>query len=285
MPPTRQVRERLGGNFWPPFLALFVERVRQLCVALLSEYPDVQTEGTTDRIMLPNGSVMLDWGEVKVPQIECYFERFHREAVVAVRRGGWALLAADHSGEMRSCADRATFTRDNDRFAIGLPLNDIYKLAVYAKLRDRIRFEVRRIGKGNYSGLAPASTPARLLDIMEHQREHVLGAVIWQSVGELLAGPDQPQLHDLSHLIEQVRIAADGDAEVLAAVLSSLLIEGSVSEGTATSRVIQRLVDGGLIERPRVRRRDINKRVTRYSLTAPYRDIHILLADPLRAWS
>lgn len=281
LPPTRQVREQLGDDFWSTFLPLFVDRVRHLCVALLSEYPSVETDEQIDRITLPDGMVMVDWSEVKVPQIECYFERYHRDAITAVRRGGWAVLATDHTSAIQTYADQISFSRDNDRFAIGMPLNDIYRLAIYAKLRDRIRFEVRRVGKGNYSGLPAHPSGSRLLDIIEHERARALNASNWQNLGELLAGPDRPQIQDLAHMIEQVGLAVNGDADVMTAILGALLIDGSVSENTAPRDVIRRLSDGGIIERSRIRHRDINNRVTRYILTAPYREVHALLTDPI----
>lgn len=284
LPPTRQVRERLGDDFWTSYLAIFAAKVRHFCIHLLSEFPNVQTEGAVDRISLPDGEVVVDWAEIRVPQIECYFERFHRDAIMAVRRGGWAVLAADHSSEMRMYADRATFSRDNARFAVGLPLDDAHKLAIYAKLPDRVRFEVRRMGKGNYTDLPPPISPtSRLTDILNHEREQVLGTIRWPSIGELFAGPDRPQLHDLEHLLEQLRWAAEGDADLLATLFKSLLIEGGLSDDGVPARAIQHLVQQRVIARVRIRRRDINNRTRRYALTAPYRDVHVLLSDPLRA--
>lgn len=283
LPPTRQVADQVGRDFWPIFLQIYAYQVRSFCVSLLCMLPSSTVEETVDLIGLNGGSARLDWSEIRVPQIECYIERYHRDAIATVRRGGWAVLSADHSAELRAYSGDATFTRENDRFAIGLTISDRYKLAMYAKRADRIRFEVRRIGKGNYSDLRPATTPTmRMLDIIEHERAQLLTRVGWSDVGELLAGPDHPQLHDLAELIEQVASAVDSDAAIMSAVLKALLLEGALSEGSANHNCIQRLVRQGVLERARVRRRDINNRSTRYVLRAPYRDIHALLADPLR---
>lgn len=284
LPPTRYVRQRVGANFWGSFLPVFFEQVRALSLTLLSEYVvSPQSEGPLDTVALPGGVIAVDWSEVKVPTIECYFERYHRDAVGAVRRGGWALLAADHSAEIATYPDQASFTRDNDRFALGLPLSDVYDLAIYAKRRDRIRFEVRRKKRGRYLDLPrPITALMRLLGIVELERENLLSAVRWDDLGELLEGPDQAGLHDLRDMIDLIHSVVGDDAAELTLVLKALLTEGSVSEAEVGNRVIRRLVDRRVLQPLRIRRRDLNDRVTRYALVAPYRDIHRLLADPLR---
>ena len=290
LPPMRSLRQQLGSDFWPRYLGVFFEQIRRLCLSVLSEYPQVETIGTVDHLRMgasggnaPDGVLTIDWSDVRIAEHECYFERFHSEAVLTVRRGGWALLAADHSAEMRVYSDPVTLNRDNGRFTIGLTLHGSYKLAIYAKRPDRIRFEVRRKGKRGHSDLPVPTTPgAQLLNIIQREREHLVSGVIWTNLGELLAGPDYPQLHDLARLIEQVSWAIADDQSAFAPVLQTLLVEGAITADASNKRVVQRLVRASVVQRVRLRPRDANKRDRRFALKAPYRDIHRLLADPLR---
>lgn len=281
LPPSRVMRERIGRDVWERFLPIFCDQVRQFCNLLLTEFP-VATANEPDNVMLtPAGRVSVAWGGVRVSTIECYFERFHSQAVAATRWGGHALLAADHSVEFwRYIPEASSFHREMDRFSIGVKLTDRTRLAIYAKRRDRLRFEVRRIGKGDYSRLSsPADGHGRMVDIMNQERANLIGAVQWGAVGKMLAGPDYPTVHDTGELIDQICAAARGEAPVIAATLKALLLEGAVSETNAPQQVIQQLLRRGVVEHVRIRRRDLNGMPKRYALTAPYRDIHISFAD------
>lgn len=280
LPAPRHVRERLGEDYWDFFIFVFCEQLRTFCNLLLMEAAVEPSNEPTNRISSSSGDVSLDWGGVRVSSVESYFERYHAQAVAAVRRGGTALLAADHSVDFWRYAPQASsFHRENDRFSVGLKLTNIRRLSIYAKLRDRIRFEIRRKGKGDYRTLpTPTTGTMRLVDILQLERAVLLDAVRWDAIGELFAGPDRPEMADVAELISQVG-AACADADDVAATINMLIFEGGISATNATQSTISNLQRRGIITRYRVRPRDLNRRISRYALTAPYLDIHLAIVD------
>lgn len=287
LPAPRYVRESLGSDPWERFLPIFCDRLRRFCNALQMEAPFDPVNEPTNRMSSPSGEVSLHWGEVRIASIETYFERYHRQAISTVRRGGNALLAADHAVDFwRYVPEASSFHRENARFSISLKLKDRLRLAIYAKLRDRLRFEVRRKGKGDYSLLgSPTDGNMRLLDILEQERRILIGAARWDAIGELLAGPDQPQMADIETLIEQVCASCETDANLAAEILNRLLFDGAITEADAPPAIIGILQKRGIVGRRLIRLRDQNRRSRRFSLTAPYLDVHLAMIDRFDAGS
>lgn len=281
LPAARYMRDRLGADPWERFLPLFCDRLRRLCNALQMEAPIDPANEPTNRMSSPSGEVSLHWSEVRVSSVETYFERYHRLAISTVRRGGNALLAADHAVDFwRYVPEASSFHRENDRFSIILALPGARKLAIYAKLRDRLRFEIRRKGKGDYSRLgSPTDGNMRLLGILEQERRLLIGAVRWDAIGEFLAGPDHPQIADVETLIEQVCASCGQNANLAAEILNRLLFDGAIVEADASPAIIGDLRKRGIIERRLIRVRDQNRRARRFSLAAPYLDVHLAIID------
>lgn len=285
LPATRYVRDRLGDDPWERFLPIFCDRLRRFCNALLMEAPVDPANEPTNRMPSPSGDVSLHWGAVRIASVEAYFERYHRQAISTVRRGGNALLAADHSIDFwRYVPEASSFHRENARFSISMKLTEKLRLAIYAKLRDRLRFEIRRKGKGDYSALgSPTDGNMRLLDILQQERRILIGAVRWDAIGELLAGPDHPQIADIETLIEQVCASCGQDANLAAETLNSLLFDGALVEADAPPAIIEDLQKRGIVERRLTRVKDRNRRARRFSLTAPYLDVHLAMIDQFDA--
>lgn len=294
LPPPSDLGELMDRDYWPAYLAIFVAQLRQLVLQVFSEPQNVSvsTSGARDTVRSSNGWVEIEWDRVSVPQIECYFERFHSTATLAVRRGGWAVLSADHSAHLKRYIGNARFERDNDRLSVSVPLTDTRWLSIYAKLADRMRFEVVRKGKGDYSALPLPEAPIqRLFEIIALERGNTLVAVRWPSIGELFAGPDYPDIHDLQVLIRHIARAAGDNETLLSDLMTKLLYDGSIEERWAISSREHRtatsaLKAAGVLEKNAIRRRDMSKtgrqgRRPRLHLTAGYRDIHILFTDPL----
>ncbi|WP_447931864.1 hypothetical protein [Sphingopyxis fribergensis] len=281
LPATRYVRDRLGGDPWEHFLPIYVDRLRVVCNALLMEALVDPANEPTNRVPSPMGDVSLHWGDVRVSSVETYFERYHRHAISTVRRGGNALLAADHSVDFWRYLPAATsFHRENARFSVSMKLPGTRRLAIYAKLRDRLRFEIRRKGKGDYSRLAsPTDGNMRLLGILEQERRALLGAVEWEAIGELFAGPDHPEIADIETLIEQVCASCGQEASFAAEILNRLLFDGAITEADVPRAIIGNLRKRGIVDRQLIRVRDINGRTKRFALTAPYRDVHLAIVD------
>lgn len=283
LPDVSLARRLVHVDFWPTYLEVFCEQLRRLCELILSE-----TGAALDEGLSSNERLELDWAEVRVPQIECYFERYHRSAVWAVRQGCWHLLAADHSATVRSYEGDWSAVRDNRRFAASLPLTSGCHLAIYAKLHDRLRFERRRNGRGNYIRLARNRTGmARLLAIIQMERQSLIDGVRWGEIGEIFSGPDEAAVPDFLLLIEQVEAASRGNAATFGHLLKSLIIEGAVVRPRAGPTLdlggpIRELQERGVIDRARIRPRDLNGRDTRYALRSPFREIHSLFVEPLR---
>lgn len=159
-------RQRLGGSINEMFLPVFATKLKSLLTLLLGT---TSRDDGNDQVMDYNtgASARLHWGQIRVPQIESYFERHHSSAVAAVRRASMKVLAADHTSTATMYRDNPEFERDQDCFKLSLPIMEQRKLVIYAKTHSRIRFEVRRDKKGRYGRLPPPTGPIdRLLNII-----------------------------------------------------------------------------------------------------------------------
>lgn len=269
-------------GFWRSYLGIFCDQLRGLCDLILRDDGATPQEG-----LRSDERLEVDWAHVLVPQIECYFERYHRSAEWAVRQGCWHLLAADHSATIHTYAGNWSAARDNRRFAATLPLRRGNWLAIYAKLSDRMRFERRRHGRGSYAHLpSHGESSARLMAILELERQTLIDRIRWETIGEIFSGPDEVSVPDFLLLVEQVEAASQGSAATMGHLLRSLIFDGAVVVPQTDAppdlgRAVRDLQARGVIDRARVRPRDMNGRETRFALRAPFREIHSLFVEPL----
>lgn len=283
LPEPRRVRALLGSEVFAAFLPIYIGQLQRMVALVLLHNEDVRSDGT-DLVLEDEGSrIAVGWGDVNVPQIEWYFERYHARAVTAVRHGAVALLAADHNVQVQTYASRAALERDNDCFRVAVPISSTRRLAVYAKSPDRIRFEVRRHGRGYYRGRPIALTPTdRLSWIVTRERIEAERCMRWQTIGELFSGPDEVSFGDLAHLITNVLAVFPPATPMGAKALMLLLEEGGFSSDQVRNRNgINALVRHGIIAHVKTRSRDMSGRAMRYTLRAPYRGLHDLLAGAL----
>lgn len=277
-------RTRLGQDLFANFLPIYVRQVQAIVTLLLMGDEDTEVVTIADIILRAGQSrITVRWGEASFPQIECYFERYHSRALNAVRYGSFALLAGDHSVGVRRYPSDLDLERDNDSFRVAIPLTDIRKLVVYAKTPERIRFEVRRDGKGDYREIATALHPeARLIEICMDERCRAQNAVDWRIIGILFGGPDEANFGDLGHLVSNVLACFPNDASAGSNALMRVLEDGAISASEAEPAAIKRLQQMGILQRTAIRRHDTTGRSVRYSLREPYHDLHQIMTGALR---
>lgn len=288
LPNPAQARHLIGRDIFAEFLPTYVDQVQRFVAIVVSDGDaECSADGADHVIRSAAGSIRLGWGEARVPQIETYFERFHRGACGAVRIAGAALLNEDHHGELRRYGENLDFEREGDCFRILLPIGETRKLVIYAKLQNRIRFEVRRHGRGRYPQAVIAAPPDRLLAIVQSEREEGSSCCRWQDVGRLFDEPDRTSVGDLVELIAHIVGACGLPNATVREVAYRLIVDGGFSDIQAIQQpedLIRRLVATGVIRRTRLRRRDLRAQPHRYSLAPDFRDLREgLLAALLRA--
>ncbi len=167
--------------------------------------------------------------------------------------------------------------RRDDCLSIGFPLNDRYRLGIYAKSPSRFRYEVRRLKKGDYSELGrPAQPQDRLLAIIGMERRNLLAATNWTHIGAMFDETPAPQIADLTRLcglIAQVCALHQVDVE---SVMARLFEDGGISRN-GHDEVPEGLLEGlravGVLHRVVIGRRDHRRPVKRYALTPEYRHL------------
>lgn len=278
-PDFNLLRDQMGQDPFARFLPIFVGQIQQFVLGILRPRLETPTfdDGTDIVIRDPDIEVRLDWGHVKVPQIETYFERHFSQAVGAVRSAATVALADLNRTRVSRYSVQTSHwvERQDDCLVIGTPLTDRHALTVYAKSKSRIRFEVKRLKKGDYSGLARPSSPTDwLLDILNLERRNLLAQVRWQAVAQMFHEPDRPILGDLSRLCQQVAQACMEDGVEVGPVLGRLLEDGGLLRSgldNIPADLIARLCEMGVLKRTTVRRRDIGSNLQRLSLNPEFR--------------
>lgn len=269
----------LGPDVFSAFLPLFSRKLIDLFAALAS--PRLSTTVTvdgSDLVLTESGiEVRLNCGAINVPQIECYFERHHSQAVPGVRQAvAAALVTLDYALATRY-EQIASFgmEREDDKLSIAAKLARDRRLLIYAKSRTRLRFEIKRLKKGDYRSLAgPAGPFQRLTDIFDMERRDLLTACNWASVGALFAEPSQPTMSDLTRLCSLVAAACLAEGVEVEPVLARILEDGGASKsgGHLLPRsLVARLSVAGVLERSHLRSRDHRQTAKRVALTAEYR--------------
>lgn len=271
---------RILGPYPERFPRLMFSMYRNFINQLLGMEGAQAGPGSHDLVEVNGGCFMIDWANLRVPQIETYIDVAHPRAAVAVQRGGITALAGDHATEVRLVAldriDRAVRVRSS--------LAGPYSLSVYAKAEKCIRFEVARSGRGDYRSVGRFADPAdRFSGIVRHEREQFLRKVRWQDVFGLFSGPEEYDRFDFRDLLEAIRRAVGPNTTETFRLIDKLVIEGGVSESDLSQSVRTRLLRGHIIKQQKIRPREINGRGRRYVLAPPYRDIVLDLQLPKTA--
>ncbi len=303
LPEQPAVRALLGADPFAAFMPIYLAQLRDLIGRILAEHPNEMYVEQQEQVFgNVQGSIRLDWGSASVPQIETYFERFHRRAQAAVRTAGAAIIDGDPDSAVRLYPARDVLSgleRSGDQFgvsaSINLRLDSRHDLAVYAKTDTRVRFEVRRPRRGRYDNVPVSESVAamaspldgRLLHIMlDVERQDAQRLVRWQDLFAEFDQPDSPGIGDLTAMIEEIGRAAEGAPEVFRRLLNGLVVDGGISVGTdadAARPAIDRLVRAGVLERSRIRSRRPTAQLQRYRLAGDYRALHQRLTTALRA--
>jgi hypothetical protein len=290
LPEHPAARATLGPDPFAIFMPIYLEKLRELIGCILSEQSgEIAIAGQDQTFVSRDGTTRLRWGEASVPQIETYFERFHRRAQAAVRTAGTALIDGDPEIHMRLFPERDALPgleRLADLFgisaSINLGLDNRHDLVVYAKTGRRIRFEVRRLRRGRYSAVPISEDTARaspvdvrLLHIMlDVERHDARRLVRWETLFRMFDEPDTPGIGDLTAMISAISDAAGSSHGAFRLLLDRLIIDGGVSSGAdthITDAAIRSLVRAGVLEEGRLRTRRPPSQLVRYQLAGDYR--------------
>ncbi len=274
LPERPAARQLIGDDPFAAFMPIYIMQVQALLSRVLSENDGgTELDGGEQVVRSLDGLIRLDWNSAAVPQIETYFERFHRNAVVAVRGAATSLLDADTATRVTlypAYQTQPSLERSADALsltaAVALTVDNRHILSVYAKTPSRIRFEVRRHSRGRYSsrvaggdGLLQPEHTTRLLHILLNVERHDASRLIlWSELFGFFQKQDVPTVGDLAHLMNTVFQAANGSAELFNLLTERLMIDGGLSVGVderITRAAVTHLERAGVIERGRIRHR------------------------------
>lgn len=270
---------RLGrdpfGAFLPTFSAQLQNFVMHLLAPTFGAERFLRVEGA-ELVMSdaaapgtePSGvTVRVRWGQALLPQFEAYFERHHATALAMVRAAAHAALAGLDRVIVTTHPGGPSVERAADAVTVKARVPGDRELAVYAKLPDRIRFEVRkRKGTSRYPA-ADAST--RLLTMLQAARAELL-TQNWRDVERLFVEPDLPYFPDFLRFTDLVTGACLAASVSPGDMLRSLLVDGGISSNATNQSVIDLLVRRGVLQRITLRHR-AGPPPHRYSLTPDFR--------------
>lgn len=268
----------LGHDPFGTFMPIFFSKLMALMMDVIAPADsDVSTfnDGTSARFQLGQISGELQWGRANVPQIETYIERFHSDAVAAVRSAGQLILSSLDEARVRQHFHRVSFERQVDLFSIRSQLPAEKDLSIYAKSENRLRFEVSRPKRGRYHTAFLAAPIDRLMQIFNSERQDFPDCCDWDSVSSFFAPPDTPWIGDFINLISLVSdVCAENDIS-LRPVMASLFVDsgGSYWDGKGVpEEVFTQLMALGILERTTLRNRE-KSGVRRLTLAPHYKEI------------
>lgn len=261
-------RAALGNDIFGAFLPIFARNIRSLVMQMVAPtYGAV--EPSLGAIVANGVEVRMDWSHASSPQIESYFERFHSQARTIIRSAAQTVLAGLDNASVRHHLDQTSFERSGDLFTIATPLPGKRQLVLYAKARDRIRFEVRKYkGGGRYTS-TPDDAGDRLLIIMNSERRALLERP-WATVGDFLLERDKPVIADLHRLILLTLGACASRQVDPRPVVEALLTDGGLVRTGTNKRLLDELCQIGVLERISLWQRG-QRGPRRYMLTADFR--------------
>lgn len=292
LPEHPSARELLGDDPFVAFMPIFLGQLQALISRVLSEHDaGLELDGSEQVILSADGSIRLDWGNASAPQIETYLERFHRNAVAAVRGAATSILDADTASrvtlypayqvqpELERSADRLSLTA-----VVNMTVDSRHTLSVYAKTPTRIRFEVRRHRRGRYTNHQSGEDQAdrashlrRLLHILlDVERHDAYRLIQWSDLFGFFEEPDVPAIGDLAYVMGAIFQAANGSSELFNLLTERLLIDGGLAvgvDGRIARSAVAHLERAGVIEKGRIRHRHTPSQIARYRLVGPYRPL------------
>jgi hypothetical protein len=281
LPDIDAAHRLIGSDPFAVYLPIFVAKVQELVSDLIAPHDSTRraADGTDIVLAEPGIEVRMHWGNMRVPQAEAYFERHHVGAVAAVKSAATVALASlDRTMVARYEPQNSIWVeREDDCLTFGAALAKHHRFLVYAKAQRRIRFEIKRLGKGNHTGLPVAMAPIdRLLAILDKERMNLLSICRWPSIGAMFDEPDLPSIADLTRMCSLIAEACSAEGISVEPVMTRLLEDGGIGrsgrEGIPES-VVQRLCASGLLDRTCCRNRDIPQPMQRVSLTPVYRSL------------
>lgn len=279
----------LGVDAFSAFMPMFVAKLTMLAANLLSPRDNTPlTQDGADIVLTePGVEVRLHFGSAQVPQIECYFERHHSQAVAGVRAAVAAALVSVNYATVARYEQLAShwIEREDDCLTIATKVASGRRLLIYAKSRRRIRFEIKRLTKGNYRDLSLPTEPGnRLLEIFAMERTTLLTICRWENVGRLFEEVPEPSISDLTRLCGLIATACRAEDADVGPIMARLLEDGGVSrsggEGISTT-LVDRLCENGVLIRTSLRRRDIALARQRVALKPEYRAVIDTIARAL----
>lgn len=283
------VRDLLGPDPFGAFLPIYIDQL-QRCVALLCGPPASDRYGSDGTDIVAGDDDVIcrwAWGDVKVPQIEAYFERHYNRAIGAVRAAATGALGKLDRADVRRYENLESdfIERHGDCLSIGTDLNDRYRMKVYAKARSRIRFEVVRLTTGDYSGLPrPVQARDRLLSIMNMERDNLISAARWPQVGHLFDELPPPHMGDAVRLLSAIATACSTHQVPVEPVVARLLEDGGAclhSDEALPDALLLELCRSGVLARHIVRRQDHRQPEKRYALTPAYEKLAQIIRSSL----
>lgn len=275
------------GTFLPIYLAKLQSLVEHIVNPSASE-PRFSNQGEL-RICEDAGMrVEIDTANVKVPQSEVYFERYHGQALAGMREA--ALSAIDKLREVESTffiagtesgqrTDRSTVARQASGLQVSTQLPNNSRLAIYSKSERRIRFEIRRHGTIRWPDVAePSFSPMqRLQQRLDYERGRWVAdgrnALRWPNIFSLFEEPRRPHIGDMAELLEKVCEVATRHGASVGMLVRKLVGDGGVipeDQDDISSNVLDALVRVGVMQRVRVAQRREGKAASRYALSNHY---------------
>ncbi|GAO39226.1 hypothetical protein SCH01S_28_00850 [Sphingomonas changbaiensis NBRC 104936] len=231
--------------------------------------------------MLGSSEVRLHWSSVSLTRCEVYFERYHNNALEAVRRASMSILDNDVQSTVTQYG-RSSVDRSGGALSIRLSLSKSRTLVIYAKERRRLRFEVQRTGKAGVARSRAPETFENLFRLLRADKRHSHEQVPWGTIGLQFDEPDAPTLADLVAIFRKVFRAAASDADAASETIATLLIDGGIMvDETNNGSIIGALEREGLVARVRLRSRAPKRSAPRFALTEPYASLQRRLRELL----
>lgn len=220
--------------------------------------------------------VSLHWADLTVSQAEVCWEWHEPEAVSQAHALAEMAFLSARSTDI-SFFPLAGIARELGSPSVRIPLNNGIDLAIYAKARERLRFEVRykaKLGEKLRNKLRPR--PHSLVRWFDLIREDAHPRVPWQRLDDALSISHPPDTDLLADLLDGIATAARTNAQVRRDLLLNLLRHGGVTstgpKGAFPEGVMKRLAATGVVEHIRLVPRDAS-RGRRYSLARRFQSL------------
>lgn len=207
--------------------------------------------------------VRLEWGALTVSQCEVCWERKDNQALERVHALADDMLLSARSVEVPIFSQPSrkrpiSVQRELGAIAVRIPLPGEVTIVVYAKARDRLRFEVRYIK--DLPDLVRNHLPQggrTLVQWFDAIREHAASRLPWAELHQRLQPPQDFTVEILAELTLAVADVARGKQKSKRdALIRQLLLHGAItattSDGDAPVGMLDRLARRGILEHVRL---------------------------------